>query len=418
MVRATSHRPGLGALGIRVHSGNRVPLRFASQRWCCLWGCGGGKLELLRVVGWAVRGLMEAEDLGTWGLVSEPGVSSGWRLVSTTPGPRVGQAAGRRCGLGPCGGAALAGGGVLAEHRAPRGPPLQVSGSRAGGARHCWLAPSWLWACLPERGHFCMSAPCPVPGPSSEASRRPGRLTAGLGGSWDLGGRAESQEWPRETPADPDLRDSQPDCPRLRLRQCPWEPPLWPAAERLWAGAGVSAETQFCPERCGQGFAEGPLTSGFVAPPWGLRWGWGPLRPARPRRASRAGGSPRRGLRLGPPATLLCTPGQGGSGQGADPAWGGLAAAAGARLVEEEPADKESYLPGTLGGEGAEVGSVGQVGTHASILLGTLSSCSAGLRHLPSGTRLPRCAQARVRRGGCSDGWAGMPAQQYQERPC
>lgn len=158
----------------------------------------------------------------------------------------------------------------------------------------------------------------------------------------------------------------------------------------------MSAETQFSPERCGQGRAEGPLTSGFVSA-LGSRWGWGPLSPApapeRPR-----GGSPRRGAwAWGHPLPTLCacTPGQGGSGQGVTLPGGGLAGlATGARLVEEEPADREAWPSGGSGEEGAEAGSVGQVGTHASILLGTLSPLA--LRDpatLPGHTPLPRvCA--------------------------
>lgn len=169
-----------------------------------------------------------------------------------------------------------------------------------------------------------MSAPLPCPGVHpSEASRSAwtldGRAGGQLGPGWESG-------IPRVAPKRRLTLTSGTSArlhPRLRLRQCPWEPPFWPAGRAsLGRGRRVGRDPVLS-RAVWAGPREGPLTSGFVSA-LGSRWGWGPLRPA-PAPESPRGGSPRRGVWAWgrPPADALCLHTWAGRlWAGGDPAWG------------------------------------------------------------------------------------------------
>lgn len=155
--------------------------------WSCGWLVG------LRGVSW------RREDLGTWGLCQSLVCPQGGVWSARPQGSGGGGRRGAGAALAHAGGAALAGG---------RGRSLSTGRPRAPAAGQWvkgWGSPALLASPvlavgLPscEGGASACLHPCPVPGSiPRRRPARPGHLTAGLGGSWDLGGRAESREWPR-----------------------------------------------------------------------------------------------------------------------------------------------------------------------------------------------------------------------------
>lgn len=214
-----------------MHSGNWGALRFASERWCCLCGRGGGRLES-RAVGWATRGLMEAGGPGSTGTRAgdgawEPGVC-GQSLGCPQGGVWSAQPRGLRVG---------AGGGALAR-------PWQMQGPRHRPVGGCWAARS-------PRGRGCSL--------STGHSRGPRRRSVGQGL-----GEPGAVGWPRLGCRPAFLRGgrfctSVPlPCPRVH----PWEVSRW-----AWTLDGRAGG------QLGPGWGERNLESGPEMPanpqPWG-----------------------------------------------------------------------------------------------------------------------------------------------------
>lgn len=204
-----------------------------------------------------------------WGrnLRSERGVSSVRHLVSTTPelerggrrrvvGVALAGVGGRGLGRGVGAGSVLPGGqGCSLRAGGSRGPCLRSLGQGWGSPALLAeprgpLTPSWLWACLPGVGGTPARLLHPLPVPRSIPGGRPagpGRLTTGVGGQLGPGWGEQNPESGPETPADPRPRGRQPGfTPDSGSAASLGGAALRQRAERLRAGAGVSAETQFC----------------------------------------------------------------------------------------------------------------------------------------------------------------------------